>query len=468
MVKWTREKALVITTTSIAAFLTPFTSAVISFISPIIGKVFSASLTEVVWAPLGYLIPLASIMLLLSRLSDIYGRVWFFRVGFVIFVVFGILAILSWNIYSLIAFSIAMGFGSSILSPLSTAIVSQVFPVGERGSALGINAMSVYLGLTSAPFLGGVIVEFLGWRAVFLITILMAFIGLVISFISMRNLEHTRISAKVSFIDSILYLVGLTTLSIYLTMYLVLPSYLSYVLLIISILFLISFAIYEIRSRNPLLPPSLFKNKSFVGGNVTALLNYISTFSIMFVFSIYLQSILHVSPLIAGIVLIAEPIFMVILSPVSGWLSDRFEPRFVAAFGMGIIGAAFLYLYVTSLEHLLNIALGLVLVGIGFGFFSAPNTNSVMSSAPPDKYGVASGTLGTMRFTGQLLSIAVASALLMESLPRSELLGIFMGAITNTSSIYHVYFINGLRLILLVSAVLSLVGVYTSLIRERT
>jgi MFS family permease len=406
-------------------------------------------------------------MLLLGRLSDAYGRVWFFRAGFVIFTAFGALATLSWNIYSLIAFSIAMGFGSAILSPLSTAIVSQVFPAGERGSALGINAMAVYLGLTSAPFLGGIIVGLAGWRAVFLVTAAAAAAGLAISFISMKGLRHIGAPLGIGVAGPLLYLAGLTALSIYLTTYLIAPPPIAYSLLAIAAASLAGFIAHEASSKSPMLPPSLFKNKSFIGGNVTALLNYISTFSIIFVFSVYLQAVLGVSPVVAGLVLASEPIFMAALSPFSGRLSDRYEPRVLAAAGMGIIGAAFLFLYFADLRSLAEIAAGLALIGIGFGLFSAPNTNSVMGSAPPDKYGVASGTLGTMRFTGQLLSVALASALLANSLPKEELLGIFTGVLSTASSVYYADFLRGLRLILAVSAALSLLGVYTSLIREK-
>ncbi len=159
---------------------------------------------------------------------------------------------------------------------------------------------------------------------------------------------------------------------------------------------------------------------------------------------------------------------MAALSPVSGKLSDKYGSREIAALGMGLIGLAFVMLLLLNIKYAIYIAISLmVLGGIGFGFFSAPNTNSVMGSVtPPDKYGVASGVLGTMRFMGQLLSITVASAILVSYLGRYAGLYLFTGIMMGNITVYQ-SFITGLRIVLVISAVLSFLGVYTSLLREK-
>jgi Major Facilitator Superfamily. len=203
-----------------------------------------------------------------------------------------------------------------------------------------------------------------------------------------------------------------------------------------------------------------------MASNVTALLNYISTYFVPFIFSLYLQVILGYNPFEAGLILVLEPIFMVILSPVSGRLSDVYGSREIAALGMGLIGLSFILLLTLNIRSITNILIALSTLGIGFGLFSAPNTNSVMSSVSRDKYGVASGVLGTMRFTGQLLSVTIAGSILTKYLGKYAVLYLFTGVPMVKVTVYQA-FIDGLRVTLTVAAALSFLGVYTSLLRER-
>ena len=461
------RRRLILFTTSLAAFQTPFNSTVLSFIVPVLGRYFHASLYTLVYVPVVYLIPLPTLMVLLGRVADIYGRVRVFRIGFTLFIVGSLMGALSPNIYVLIASSLIMGLGSSILSPSSTAIVSQVFPEGERGFALGINAMAVYVGLTSAPFLGGLITQFLGWRLVLLVTMLLSVIGLAVSYISMRGIDVIRCGTPIDTAGASSFSIALLSI----VMFMILSAtgdWLIYLYLpIISAFSFVLFILIERRVKDPMLDLSLFtRNISFMAGNVTALLNYISTYSIPFLFSLYLQAILGYSPFEAGLILIPEPIFMVILSPISGKLSDLYGSREVAALGMGLIGLAFIMLLTLNIRSIINVVAALSILGIGFGLFSAPNTNSVMGSVTRDKYGVASGVLGTMRFTGQLLSITLASAILAKYLGKYTALYLFTG-VPLTGTVVYGLFTAGLRIMFIIAAVLSFIGAYTSLLREK-
>ncbi|MFP3074713.1 MAG: MFS transporter [Caldivirga sp.] len=460
-------KRLILLTTSLAAFQTPYNSTALSFIIPVLGRFFHASLYTLIYIPVVYLIPLPTLMILLGRIADIYGRVGIFRVGLVIFTIGSLMGALSTNVHLLIAASFIMGLGSAILSPSSTAIVSQVFPEGERGFALGINAMAVYIGLTSAPFLGGIITQFLGWRYILLISTMLSLIGLVVSYASMRSIEVARRGESLDTIGALTFSLALISI----VMYLILSSlngWLNYAyLLMVGVASLIVFILLEGRVKYPMLDLRLFTgNVSFMAGNVTALLNYISTYFVPFTFSLYLQVILGYNPFEAGLILVLEPIFMVILSPVSGRLSDVYGSREIAALGMGLIGLSFILLLTLNIRSIANILIALSTLGIGFGLFSAPNTNSVMSSVSRDKYGVASGVLGTMRFTGQLLSVTIAGSILTKYLGKYAVLYLFTGVPMVKVTVYQA-FIDGLRVTLTVAAALSFLGVYTSLLRER-
>ncbi|MCL4452075.1 MAG: MFS transporter [Candidatus Thermoplasmatota archaeon] len=456
------------TTTSIAAFITPFLSSAIAFAVPRIGVSFHLDFIDVALIPMVFLIPLASFMIFFGRISDDIGRVKIFRLGLAIFGISAIAASFSTSYIFLIAMVFLAGLGSAILSTNSTAIVSYVYSSGGRGFALGINAMSVYLGLTFAPFLGGILIEFIGWRSVFLLAGPFGFAALALSTISLRNIEIHGTTTRFGLLGSG-FLAG-TILS--LTAYVALGDVTGFIrssyILPVAAVFIILFIRYGSHGRGEAIPSEILKgNRTFAASNLTALLNYLSTFSIVFIFSIYLQVILHVSPFISGILILPEPVFMVALSPVAGKLSDRFGSRKIASAGMVVIGISFLGFYIIHPLYTAIILLLLGTIGIGFGLFSAPNTNSVMGSVSRDNSGTASGFLGTMRFTGQLFSIALATIIISAYIPRSLTVGMFSGTVVTITPQYFSSFSEGFRIVMIVSAILSLIGALTSLLKNK-
>jgi len=462
------KRILILLTTSLSSFLTPFSSSIITFALPRIGEYFRADFFKVVWIPLAYLIPLPTLMILFGRLSDIYGRVKMFRLGLVVYTAAMILAPFSPSIYFLIIFNFIAGVGGALLGTNSTAIISHVFPAEKRGSALGINAMSVYLGLTFSPFLGGILIEFFNWQSIFYITVPVSLTSLIISFFTMKNIEYMNKKEKLDVLGAVVFTASLLSIVFYLTFSEIYNFYDTLYLLISGLLLLILFIYYERKAENPLLDISLFsKNRTFTASNISAFLNYISTYSIVFVFTIYLQVFLKLPPMETGFALVFQPVFMVIFSPISGRLADKYGSRIMASTGMMIIGLSFLILALIRITSIMDIVIPISFIGIGFGFFTAPNTNAVMGSVERNKYGVASGTLGTMRFTGQILSITVASAILSSAIPKNVLLGLFTGAVQKVSVLYVNEFMAGFKTIMLFSATISFIGAYASLLKNK-
>ncbi len=463
-----RIRTLIIT--SLGSFLTPFTSSLISFAVPKIAGTFHSNFIDIVWVPMAYLIALPTFMILLGRLSDMYGRIRFYRIGFLIFSLGALLAATANDIYFLILSSFVMGFGGALIGTNATAIISIVYPREKRGWALGINAMSVYLGLTMAPVLGGILNQFFSWQAIFLINIPIAVVAFILTFIYMKSskIDFARKKEKIDLMGALLFTIGILSTVLYLSLGQIYDFLDTIYLLIIGIAVIVSFVFYERRIENPMLDISLFTtNRTFSAANFTAFLNYVSTFSITFIFSIFLQMILGYPPFAAGMILMIEPVLMVIFSPISGRMSDRYGSRGIASIGMLVIAIAFFILaFVNVKSGILSMVIPLGILGVGFGLFSAPNTNSVMGSVESNRAGVASGTLGTMRFTGQLLSLALASAILSVSIPHSMLLQIFSG-VTVKSGIDASAFEGGFKIIMILSGVLSLIGAYTSLLRTK-
>jgi MFS family permease len=159
---------------------------------------------------------------------------------------------------------------------------------------------------------------------------------------------------------------------------------------------------------------------------------------------------------------------MVALSPLAGRLSDTLGSRSLASLGMVIIGLSFIAMYYIYPITEIQLMIMLAFIGIGFGLFSAPNTNSVMGSAERKYSGIAAGFLGTMRFTGQLISISIATVIFAFFLPHSLIVGMFSGSLTTISTSSFDGFVHGLRIIMIISGILSLCGAGTSLMRNKS
>ena len=229
-------------------------------------------------------------------------------------------------------------------------------------------------------------------------------------------------------------------------------------LLILGLLFGAVFVGQERRAPSPVLDLSLFRgNRVFTLSGVAAMLNYWATSSVTFLLSLYLQYIQGMTPQRAGLILVAQPIVMAVLSPMAGRLSDRHEPRLVASAGMGltVLGLALLALLGerTALVHVL---VALVVLGTGFALFSSPNTSALMGSVARRHYGMASGLVGTMRLFGQMLSMGVTMLLF----------SLYMGQAQITPA-YHGRFLSSARTGFALSAVLCSLGVLASLARGR-
>lgn len=455
---------LVLVNTSLAAFLTPFLSSAIAFAVPNLGEAFHLGFVQVALIPMVFLIPLASFMIFLGRISDNIGRVRIFRAGLVIFGISSIAAAFSPGYVFLISAVALAGTGSAILSTNSTAIVSYMFAQKGRGFALGINAMSVYLGLTLAPFLGGILIEFAEWRSVFLLSGTLGLAALLLSIVCMQDIEIPRKSSSgllgATFLSgAILSLASAAAISEVISF-----TYAFYIIPV-GIVLTALFVSYGLQGKGQAVPIEMLKgNRKFMVSNLMALLNYLSTFSIVFIFSVYLQAIFHVSPFTAGILILPEPVFMVALSPFAGKMSDRFGSRYLASTGMLIIGVSFLGLYLIHPLGRSDILMLLAVIGSGFGLFSAPNTNSVMGSVSRDHSGTASGFLGTMRFIGQLFSIVLATDIISAYIPRDLTVGMFSGTVIKLTPEYFNSFTSGFRTVMMISSLLSLAGAALSLL----
>ena len=407
------------------------------------------------WVATSYLLAAAMFLVPFGKIADIRGRKRVFVYGIVIYTLASLLSAISTSAGLLICFRILQGIGSAMIFGTGIAILTSVFPVGERGRALGINVAAVYLGLSLGPFLGGLLTQHFGWRSIFFVNVPLGLMIIAFVFWKLKGEWAEAKGEKFDFIGSIIYSLSLVAIMYGFSR---LPAMWGGVLLLTGIIGILAFVLWEIRVESPVLNMNLFRNNTvFAFSNLAALINYCATSAVAFLLSLYLQNVRAFSPQTAGFVLVAQPIIMAIFSPFAGRLSDRIEPRIVASTGMGltVVGLAFL-IFLSKETPLTFIVASLTILGFGFALFSSPNTNAVMSSVERRFYGVASATLGTMRLTGQMLSMGIAMLIF----------AIYIGKAQITPADY-LPFLTSIKPAFIIFAVLCFGGTFASLARGK-
>jgi EmrB/QacA subfamily drug resistance transporter len=447
-----RKAALVVIT--MGAFLVPFLSSSLNVALPAMGKELGMGAVMLSWVSSAYLLAAAVFLVPFGRLADITGRKRIFSLGVVLYTASSVLAALAPSAATLIICRVLQGISGSMFSA-GVAILTTLYPPGERGRALGINVTATYLGLSLGPFLGGFLTQHLGWRSLFWANLP---IGIVMIALIQSTMKGEWVEARGEAFDwagSVIYGASLVSLMMGFTR---LPALFGGGLVLLGLLGLAGFIAWEMRCPSPVMDVRIFRgNAAFAFSNLAALIHYSATFAVSFLLSLYLQYIQGLSPQQAGVLLVAQPVMMALFSSPAGKLSDRLEPRVVASLGMGlsVLGLFLLTLLRVNTSYLIIVA-DLVLLGFGFALFSAPNTNAVMSSIEKKFYGVASATLGTMRLLGQMTSMGIVALLL----------ALYVGRAAITPAV-HPQFLRSTQAAFLVFGVLGIGGIFASLARGK-
>lgn len=448
------SRTLILVVVTIGSFLNPFTGSSINLALPLIGEEFGVNAIVLSWVPAAYLLSTAIFLLPAGMLGDIVGRGRVFAWGTLIYTGASALTIFTPSASALLVFRFLQGIGSAMLFGTSVAIIAELYPPGERGRALGINVTAIYAGLTLGPFFGGLLTQFFGWRSIFLVTVFLG--GMVLFSVSrfpaLLNEPRREVfdwqGAFLSALILVLFSVGVSRV----------PDPSSLGLICASALTLIIFLAVEERRSHPLFPVVLLReNRVFSFSNLAALINYSATFAVTFLLSLYLQIVRGMSPAAAGSVLLVQPFFQMVCSPVAGRLSDRTDPSLLASSGMAVSSLCLLSLaFVGETTSTGIIVLVLAALGIGLGLFSAPNTTVIMGSVERHHYTLASSMVATMRNSGMMMSMSIVMiffALLLGDVPVTpEVSGQFLAS---------------MRVIFLVFFTLTLIGAIISWNRKR-
>jgi MFS family permease len=389
------------------------------------------------WILLGYMMVTATLLVTFGRISDMYGRVRFYNLGFAIFAAGSILLWLTpstgnLGALELILFRFVQGIGAAFLFANSAAIITDAFPAHQRGLALGINQIAAIVGSVIGLIMGGILAYF-DWRLVFLVSVPVGVIGTIWAYMMLREVATIREHQKIDWAGNITFVAGATILLFGIT-YGIEPYGGSPIgwgnpmvigALCGGVLLLAAFVWIELHIQDPMFQLRLFKIRMFAAGNTSGFLASMARGGLQFMLVIWLQGIwlpLHgynydVAPLWAGIYMIPLMIGFLLMGPISGWLSDRYGARLFSTCGMLIQAVCFFLLTVIPLNFDYMWFWPIIfMLGIGQGMFSSPNTSSIMGSVPPEQRGVASGMRATFQNSGTLVSIGVFFSLVTAGL----------------------------------------------------
>lgn len=409
---------------ALATLMTTMDNGLISISLPTIVTYFKADLSFAGWVFLTYYLVTASLLLPFGRLSDMIGRKRILSLGFLIYSFGSVMAGLSQSPAQLLAFRFIQSIGGAMMASNSFAIVVALFPVEERGRAMGIVGGTIAaVGFTLGPTLGGILVQTLGWRSVFYVSAPVAIIGFLLTQFILhehrmviplkRSTDPFDILGTIFFSSGLsMFLFGVTTLQKRGWSSPLVLGELSVALVLLGI-----FVWREYHTRYPMLDLTLFRIRSFTTGNSARLASFMTMSMNNLLMPFYLQMVLGLSPASAGLVMIVNAIAQMIISPISGWLSDKISIRFLSSLGLAVNCFAFLSLSgLTAQSSYLDVIQKTVFLGIGIGLFQTPNNNSVMSSVPPNRLGVASAFLATIRSLGQSFGVTLATSIVTASL----------------------------------------------------
>ncbi len=412
------------------------------------------------WLLLGYMVVTATLLVTFGRISDMFGRVRFYNLGFLIFAIGSTLLALTpstGNIgaLELIIFRLIQGIGSGFLLSNSAAILTDAFPVDQRGRALGINQIAGIAGSFIGLIVGGILAA-INWRLVFLVSVPVGIAGTIWAYTMLRETATIREHQKIDWLGNVTFALGLTIFLLGIT-YGIEPyggspmgwgNPLVIGAILLGIVLLASFIWIELHVDNPMFRLDLFKIRMFAAGNIAGFLSALGRGGLQFMLIIWLQGIwlpLHgysfeETPLWAGIFMTPLLIGFILMGPISGYLSDRFGARLFSTAGMLIQMLGFLGL--TLLPANFNYPLFAVLIfilGCGSGLFASPNTSSIMSSVPPETRGVSSGMRATFQNSATLVSIgfffSIVTVGLASALPSTLATGLITNGVPDKAAI---------------------------------
>ncbi len=432
---------------------------------PVMIEDLHTDIISIVWVLLSYLLVITILGTQVGRLGDMFGRVRMYNVGFAIFTIGSVLCGFSSSGAEIIVWRIMQGVGGAFISSNSGAIIADVFSERERGRAFGITGVGWSVGAVLGILIGGAFVTFLNWRYIFFINLPIGVLATVGGYILLKE-RSPRIKEKMD-------LFGIGLLGAGLTMILVALTGMAGegfttpfgVLLLIGIVIIFGFVLWERGYKAPFLDLKILRNRVLSASMFAAFFQSLAAYAVIFLIVMYLQGPRGMDPFSASVLLIPGFVLGGLIAPFSGRLSDRHGARVIASVGLLLQVFGILVYFTLDLNSSIYlVVLGSVLNGAGSSTFFPANTSAVMAAAPKRAYGVTAGLLRTLANLGMVCSFAVALFFASVSLPRDIAFKIFLGT-GGLDPVLSADFVQAMHSALLASIVLLGVAFVLSVLR---
>ena len=465
------NKWLVMLVVGVGGFMAALNSASLIIILPTLQSDLHTDLINILWVLLSYTLASAVLLLSVGRLADLIGNKRIYLLGYLIFGLGSLLCALANNVWVLIAARFVQGVGGALLMANTSAIITHTFPRRELGRALGVASLAFSVGTTLGPIVGGILTDKINWHWAFWFNVPIAAVGLLLAARYLYNEVGARSQTareRFDWAGAILLAVSLSALLYFVSLG---PLYgwgSARILgaLVLSIVAAALFIYSQLRVAQPLLQLRLFNNRLFTMANLSASLASMGMIAVLFLMPFYLEDVLHYSLFLSAVLLTPYPVTMLIIAPISGWLSDRFGSRTLGTIGMALAALSLLWMSTLTIHSSYGeVAVRLVVLGLGMGLFQSPNNSAVMSAAPANARGVASAVLGTMRNLGTMLGIGITGAVFVSFMPFNAFLQLALTGETSQSGVDAV--IAAFRICYWAATFFATLGIITSLSRGR-
>ncbi|WP_342436148.1 MFS transporter [Paenibacillus sp. FSL L8-0436] len=411
-----KKRWIILIVLNLFTFMSTLDGSIVNIALPVLVKQLNLPVAQVEWVTTGYLMAICAVILLFGKLGDMLGKIRIFKIGTIVFIVGSLLCGLSTSLPFLIISRVIQAIGASMTMANSQGIVTDIFPATERGKALGLIGTFVSLGSIAGPSLGGIIVSTLGWEYIFWVNLPIGLIAVVLGWKVLPK-DLVRVKSKIDIPGSMLFAVFILTLFAGL----LLGQQLCYgdarilTALIIAVAAFIAFITVELRRTEPLLQLSLFKNPLFSLSILCAFLVFVANFCFNIIAPFYAQNMLNLSPFYAGFLLMLFPICMVVVSPVSGALSDKIGSELLTFAGLIVmVIAQFGLARLHDGSSVLLVGLWIAMLGVGSGLFQSPNNSLIMSKVPRTQLGSAGSVNSLVRNVGMVVGITIATSILFN------------------------------------------------------
>ena len=461
-----RLQRLALFNVCLGQFISALDSRSITVALPTISVYFNSSMAVVQWIPLAYQLSIIGFVLGMARLGDMLGRKKFYACGFLLLALGSACSGLSTGLWQLIAFRVLAGIGGAVVMGNGRAIVSTVYVKEGRGPALGLTSMAFHLGYIIGPSVGGLLIDTVGWRWIFFVSLPAA---LAAAFMAWKVLPETAGDRRKYFLDvpGMLALL-LTVVSLILGLQQIAKSGVTWLAMgafPAAAFFLALLLRFERKSPAPLLDLSLFRVRMLTAGVLSNLFIVTSHSATFFLLPFYLQGILHYSPTQVGVTIIFFSLVIVFLAPVGGWIGDRLGSRLLCTAGAVLtIGSMLALSRLGADSGQAAVIVPLMVLGLGWSLFQAPNLSALFSAVEPRHVGAVSGISLTSANIANATGIAIGSVLFLRGLNYSGLNGSAVPAYTQWAENPGI-FINAFHNAWLIIAGVTSVSILTSAMR---